>query len=398
MVLYSHSRISCFEQCPFKFKLKYLDKVRPEIEQSIEAFLGSIVHDTLEKLYKDMRFQKLNTLEEILVHYGELWDKNWNPAILIVRKDYTTENYRKMGEKFIADYYEKHKPFDQSKTIGLEQRIVLDLNNDGRYKLQGFIDRLAIGKDGTYEIHDYKTNSSLPLKEYLEEDRQLALYAMAVKGSYPDAKSIKLIWHFLTFNKHIEIQKTDEELEKLRLSVISDIQNIESAKEYPTKKTTLCEWCEFRPMCPEWAHIAKTEGMTLKDFMKDDGVALVNKYAELTEKKATVEGEMDTVKEKLLEFAKNSGVTTVGGSGYSAKIWSAEKYKFPGKNDDGRTELEDFLNKSGLIKDVAALDTFLLSRKMDEKDWPEDIKNAIRKFGRKELIERIYLRKKDDCQ
>ncbi|MCK4714329.1 MAG: PD-(D/E)XK nuclease family protein [Candidatus Aenigmarchaeota archaeon] len=28
MAMYSHSRISCFEQCPFKFKLKYIEKVR----------------------------------------------------------------------------------------------------------------------------------------------------------------------------------------------------------------------------------------------------------------------------------------------------------------------------------------------------------------------------------
>ena len=32
-------------------KLKYIDKVRPEIEQTIEAFMGSLVHSVLEKLY-----------------------------------------------------------------------------------------------------------------------------------------------------------------------------------------------------------------------------------------------------------------------------------------------------------------------------------------------------------
>lgn len=35
MPIYSHSRLSCFEQCPQKFKLRYIDKVKTEIEESI---------------------------------------------------------------------------------------------------------------------------------------------------------------------------------------------------------------------------------------------------------------------------------------------------------------------------------------------------------------------------
>ena len=50
--VYSHSRISTFETCPLKFKLRYLDKIEP-LRGNIEAFMGSRVHDTLEKLYRD---------------------------------------------------------------------------------------------------------------------------------------------------------------------------------------------------------------------------------------------------------------------------------------------------------------------------------------------------------
>ena len=46
MTIYSHSRLSTFEQCPKKFKYKYLDKLKPEIEKTIETHLGSAVHKT----------------------------------------------------------------------------------------------------------------------------------------------------------------------------------------------------------------------------------------------------------------------------------------------------------------------------------------------------------------
>ena len=62
MIVYSHSRLSCYEQCPQKYKLQYIDKVETEVEENIESYLGSIVHETLEKLYRDLGYQKVNTL------------------------------------------------------------------------------------------------------------------------------------------------------------------------------------------------------------------------------------------------------------------------------------------------------------------------------------------------
>jgi len=48
MMIYSHSRLAAFEQCPLRFKFQYIDKLKPDIKQSIEGFLGNKVHDTLE--------------------------------------------------------------------------------------------------------------------------------------------------------------------------------------------------------------------------------------------------------------------------------------------------------------------------------------------------------------
>ncbi|MCK5289943.1 MAG: PD-(D/E)XK nuclease family protein, partial [Candidatus Aenigmarchaeota archaeon] len=170
MTLYSHSRLSTFEQCPLKFRFRYIDKISVDAAQSIEAFLGSRVHETLEKLYIDLKFQKTNTLADLIKYFNELWKKNWNPTIKIVKKDYTEKNYRMMGEKFITDYYNRYKPFNNTRIMGIEDRVVIDLNGDGKFKLQGYIDRLAMKGEDTVEIHDYKTNSSLPLQDYLDRD------------------------------------------------------------------------------------------------------------------------------------------------------------------------------------------------------------------------------------
>ena len=46
--VYSHSRLSCFEDCPKRFHYRYILKV-PAETQSIEGFVGKQVHEVLER-------------------------------------------------------------------------------------------------------------------------------------------------------------------------------------------------------------------------------------------------------------------------------------------------------------------------------------------------------------
>ena len=58
MPTYSHSRVTTFENCPYQYKLRYIDKIKPEIPTTIEAFMGGIVHQALEDLYKRKKFKQ----------------------------------------------------------------------------------------------------------------------------------------------------------------------------------------------------------------------------------------------------------------------------------------------------------------------------------------------------
>ncbi len=384
MTIYSHSRLSVFEQCSLKFKYKYIDKIETEIEQTIEAFLGSHVHKALEKLYKDLKFQKTNTLEELLAYFNSEWKKNWNKEIIIVRKDYTEENYRKMGEQFLSDYYNKYHPFNHTKTIDLEKKIAIKLDAHGNYLMQGYIDRLASPKEGVYEIHDYKTNASLPIQEYLEEDRQLALYSVAIKQMYQDAKEVKLIWHFLAPNKEIVIVKTEEQLDKLKRDTIELIKKIESEKEFKPKVSSLCEWCQFRSICPEWSHLYKLEKKPINSYLGDDGVQLVNKYAELYNQKQHMEAEMDVLKDSIVNFAKENKITTIFGSEHKTKIYTYQNLKFPSADDPKREVMEKLIDQFGISKQISRIDLIKLSNTIKSGQLPEEISKELEKFYTKE--------------
>ena len=47
MPVYSHTQLSVYEECPLKYKLRYLDGIKRDTE-GIEGFLGNIVHETLK--------------------------------------------------------------------------------------------------------------------------------------------------------------------------------------------------------------------------------------------------------------------------------------------------------------------------------------------------------------
>ena len=397
MTIYSHSRLSCFEQCPQKYKLQYIDKVETEVEESIEAFLGSCVHETLEKLYQDLKFQKENTLEDLIGYLHMIWDENWNDSIIIVKEEYGHDNYLKMAEKYITDYYKRYYPFDQGKTIALEERILINLDEDGNYQLQGYIDRLVEIEDGFYEIHDYKTNSRLPLKEYIQNDRQLALYMIGVKNNYPDVRDVRLIWHFLAFDKEIDSTRSDEELENLKKETISLIDEIENEEKFEANPSYLCDWCEFKPVCRQWSHLYSVMGKPENEYLSDPGVKLVDRYVELKAKKKQfndeIDSELEKIEEALFVFAEKENIDVVFGSNKKVRIKEVEQIKFPSKNTKLRIQLENMLKNSGIWDKVDQLDTSALNKILTEEKIDEKLIEAINRFIKVEKSKRLYVSK-----
>ena len=254
--VYSHSRLSTFEKCPLQFRYRYLDKIKRET-QGVEAFLGIRVHEALEKVYRDVGMERVPSLDEVLAFYRERWEAEYSDRITIVKTGYGPAHYRSVGERCLVDYYDRYTPFDQERTLGLEERIALDLGGDRRYRVQGFIDRLARSGPGIYEIHDYKTSSSLPAERDLRADRQLSFYQMAVQERFPDAREVRLIWHYLAFNQELRSTRTPEQLSSQSTAAMRLIDRIEAQTEFPPRESPLCRWCDYRDICPVQKHLVK---------------------------------------------------------------------------------------------------------------------------------------------
>lgn len=327
MTTYSHSKLGTFQQCKFKYKLQYIDKVKVDVPDTIETFMGKLVHETLEKLYKDLNYQKLNSKEELLQLFEERWKEEWDDKIIVAKEEYSADNYKEMGKKFVSDYYEHYKPFNQFTVIGLETQDLFELNNGRSYHVR--IDRFCCDKEGNYYICDYKTNNQLKVQEELDEDRQLAMYSLWVKQKYPDAKSVKLMWYFLAFDKEMLSERSDEQLLKLQAETEALINEVERCTEFPTEASTLCSWCKFQQLCPAFKHKFELSELPAEKFTEDGGVKLVEEFATLDKQEKEAALKKEVIREKLIKFSQQKDVSVVWGKEHKVSVRIIDKIEYP---------------------------------------------------------------------
>ena len=396
MPTYSHSQLSTYETCPHRYKLAYIDKIEVETE-GIEAFMGSRVHDALEKVYRDLKVTKLNTLEEILSFYHQDWEKNWNEMIQIVRKDYSAEDYRRLGEKCIRNYYGRYYPFDHGKTLGLEEYISFPLEEEKDYWIRGYIDRVTLVDSSVLEIHDYKTSNRLPTQGDVDSDRQLAFYQMGVSEKWQGVQEVKLIWHYLTFDTEIHSSRTPDELHQLRRTTMELIRRIETDRQFLPKEGPLCNWCDYQGFCPKRKHLIAVGSLPPNEYLNEEGVVLINQYVEMKEKKRFFNEEIDVelakMEEALYAYARREELEAIIGSDHVAKIKIEMKEKYPLKGDSNRKTLDEMIKKAGKWMEVSDLNPWMLARVIGRTGWPPSLVRRVKEFSTTEEAQSIIVSK-----
>jgi putative RecB family exonuclease len=248
--LYSHSRLNTFENCRKQFEFRYILDL-PEDSEGVEAFVGKRVHEVLERLYEFVGREQVPSLNKVIDRYKANFEEHYKPErIRIVKSGLDKKFYLDLGIRCLSHFYRRHYPFDADETLGLEERVIFDLDPDGEYAMQGIVDRIVRARDGAIEIQDYKTGAYIPSQKKLDSDRQLALYQIGVAEQYGNDQPIRLVWHYLAKDRTCTSTRTPEELAALKTEVIGLIDKIRATREFPAKKNRLCDWCGYKRFCP----------------------------------------------------------------------------------------------------------------------------------------------------
>ncbi len=382
-MLYSHSRVACFEQCPLKFKFAYVEKPSLEVPEGIEAFLGTLVHESLQKLYDLQLSGKLLSRERLLEHFCEEWDKRLPADVRVVRRDLEVDDYRRVGLRCLALYYDHYHPFDQGVTLSTEQRLSFTLGcNDGP-DLVAYIDRLVRTAPGVFEIHDYKTSSRLPSREAMETDNQLALYEIALRRAWPEPpKVVELVWHYLRFDTELRSRRTSEQLRNVEHETLKTIASIDKAIEsdlFPPRDGPLCPWCDFRSLCPVFAHEERTGTLRGKSFRDDEGVALVDAYCEADKQGKEARARKEVLRERILALCSEQQFSRVVGTTHAIAILATRRGRWPSprSDPDSYSRLECTLKESGWWDRIVEVSPSKLEKLWQRKQLPDTLQEAL---------------------
>lgn len=379
-MIYSYSLLATYRQCPQKFKFIYIDRI-PSPTEGIESFMGSRVHEALEKLYLNLRHAKPMTPSELLAYYDRLWDEKWHDGVQVVREEMAPDEYRALGVQCLERYDRHYRPFDQSHTLGLEYPVKFSLDMEGRYTMRGYIDRLSQPKEGVVWIHDYKTRGFFPTQQEIDTDTQLAYYQMAVMRLWPQTEQIVLIWHYLIYDYEFRSVRNAETLEALRVETIALIQEIESTTVYPTHQSPLCKWCDYQRICPLFRHQYETAALAEPAYHAEEGVVLVERLGHLLEAEAQNKREIEQVKNALGDYAEKKGVESLYSRRYQVRVRRYASLKFPWKNEPASAALVTLLKAEDKWNEVSMLDGFALDKIVQNKTWEPPLLEKVRAFG-----------------
>lgn len=251
----SYSSYDSYKNCPLKYKLKEIDKLK-EPKKAAQMF-GTLLHSVMEYIHKPGFSHP--PLEDAL----DFFATKFNDIAPLFENELDERSAFTQGVEILQRYYQKNDP-NATVVVDLESRFALELldpKTQETHIISGVIDRIDKTENG-YEIIDYKTAGKMPSQQAVDDNMQLSVYTRAFLKRYPkehDAlQNITVSLYFLRHNVKISSTRTEEQLKELDEKFLETIRDIEAQKFEP-RVSPLCDWCGFQRICPMWRHKFKDE-------------------------------------------------------------------------------------------------------------------------------------------
>ncbi|MDE2489524.1 MAG: PD-(D/E)XK nuclease family protein [Elusimicrobia bacterium] len=406
---FSPSKLDVYKNCPKRYQYRYVDRIA-RTRKTPETVLGVAVHAAFEELYELVRGGRAPAANEVRATFEKAFDEGWDESVKITDSRFRKDDWKKVGFDCVETYCKLHAPFTEDKTLAVEKRVGFPIEVEGNeYRIEGFIDRLSIAPDGAIVIHDYKTAKSLPDQAHADADWQLALYELAVRRDWPDVRDVRLQWHYVRHGAALTSVRDEAARERLRADAAALIARIKADHDFKTKRGPLCDWCEYRDLCPEFADSIRVAALPPAERGRDAGVRLVDALAALEAKRRRLRDELKGLDEekkaldgRIADFSREAGVAVVAGTDAEAAVSFKEEVHLPAKTHEPERHaaLEKEARSSPVWEDVARLDAHALADGVRARRWAGEALAAaealLERYGRRETSVAVRLRRRRD--
>jgi putative RecB family exonuclease len=245
----SPSRAADFKQCPLLYRFRAVDRLPSP--PSPAAARGTLVHAVLERLFDAPA--AMRTPEAAVELIGPQWDRlvEAEPELAaMLREDaeLTSDGWFADAAELVERWFSLEDP---TRLEPAERELYLEVDVDG-LTLRGYVDRLDVAPDGAMRVVDYKTGRAP--SELFEGKAlfQMKFYALALwrsRGEIP--RMLQLV--YLGNGEIVRYAPDEQDLEALERNLKAVWQAIERAArtgDWRPRTSRLCDWCEFRDLCP----------------------------------------------------------------------------------------------------------------------------------------------------
>jgi hypothetical protein len=247
---YSYSKISCYGQCKFKFKLKYLDK-NFLFSANIATDFGSLVHAIEEDIAKAIQSgQPINYIalkNKFIIESRKLALKYPTEFFATDKsgRTYQEKAYLYLDSAIyrLERYMQQHP---ELRIIGIEQKFEYDY--DGVHSFNGSIDRAFINiETNDILIQDIKTWAVPAQNSELKAPLQFAVYTMAAEKLWGVPYNQIKCEYDLPLCDITQAAQSEDLVADGRPELDKLFKGIHDENFRPTV-SALCHWCEYNPL------------------------------------------------------------------------------------------------------------------------------------------------------
>jgi len=234
---YSVSKLGTYNQCPYKFKLNYIDKIKVPFETNKALLKGSHIHKILENNFD----------------YGTSFKTSY-----VYNQNHMLETFeivRKFENSELGDLFKQLIPISN-----LEENFAFNFDKElTKYRgdnthFRGSADLYYV-KDNKGFIFDYKSGKDKSKEEFGYD--QACMYAIYMFIRYPNIDNVKAVFVFIEHNTTKSYIFTKDQLNAYLEYFKSKVNIIENDNTFKKKPSALCNWCSFK----EFGHCTGEDDM-----------------------------------------------------------------------------------------------------------------------------------------
>ncbi len=247
----SPSRASDFKNCPMLYRFRVIDRL-PSLP-SPAAARGTLVHAVLERLFDLPAAERTPAAAAGLVP-GQ-WERlvEQEPELRTVFDqdvDGAPDAWYSQAITLIERWFTLEDPTTLEPA---ERELYVEAEVDGLV-LRGYVDRLDVAPDGQLRVVDYKTGRSP--SELFERSSlfQMKFYALVLwrsRGVVPTL--LQLV--YLGNGEIVRYSPDEADLRATERNVKAlwtAIQRAAETGDWRPRVSKLCDWCDYRDLCPAW--------------------------------------------------------------------------------------------------------------------------------------------------